>query len=118
MTIFIQLYNLFNKFIVYYFGFYPRFQTKDGTAVSTANGDFQSVGKPSPLSVVFGPGDKQQTVSVNINDDKLCEKKETFTAVLSTNDASATVNDDYDVATVVIVDNDGKLGNSTLQVEN
>ena len=92
----------------HYFGFYPRFQTKDGTAVSTANGDFQSVGNPTPLPVVFGPGVKQRTVSVNINDDKLLENKERFTAILSTNDASATVNDDYDVATVDIIDNDGK----------
>ncbi|XP_031569460.1 uncharacterized protein LOC116303960 [Actinia tenebrosa] len=83
-----------------------RIQTKDGTAVSTANGDFQSVGNPTPLSVVFGPGEKHKTVSVKINDDKICEKRERFTVILSTKDNSATVNDKFDVAVVDILDND------------
>ena len=59
------------------------------------------------MTVTFQAGDDTATVEVTILDDTIIEKSEIFTASLSTTESNVMLGDD--IATITILDDDGKF---------
>src|SRR6185295_2136948 len=83
------------------------FTTVDGTA-TVADNDYQ----PLSGTLVFGPGETTQVVSVSVVGDLQVDLDETYTVVLS-NPVNATIADGTGVGTIV---NDDVAGNGTLSI--
>src|SRR6185295_12716610 len=83
------------------------FTTVDGTA-TVADNDYL----PLSGTLVFGPGETTQVVSVSVVGDLQVELDETYTVVLS-NPVNATIADGTGVGTIV---NDDVAGNGTLSI--
>ena len=84
------------------------YQTADGTAVGSANGnnvDYTSISKTSDL---FGEDESLKTIQINITDDTVNELQEKFTLVISTTSQDVSIYADG-VGTVKINDNDATL---------
>ncbi len=80
------------------------FRTVDGTAVSTAGGDYT----PLQQSITFEPGSSNIAfVSVQTATDNLPELMESFTATLSEAQPTGRVTITQDTATVGITDTSG-----------
>ena len=59
------------------------------------------------MTVIFQAGDDTATVEVTILDDTIIEESEIFTAALSTTESNVMLGDD--IATITILDDDGKF---------
>lgn len=71
-----------------------------------ADKDFIIAGSDSLHKMTFFPGDKIE-LNISLVDDKVTEKNETFSVLISSTDPD--VNIVNGTATIIIVDNDGKL---------
>lgn len=76
--------------------------TKDETA--NANQDYRPLRN---FPVIFGPGQTAKTINIRILNDRVFEKSEVFSIIMTTRDSGVT-KIAPNVARVTIIDDDGK----------